>query len=73
MSDHQTTDDPEAMIAAGDASLALVSIEPGTLERLVDALGSLRDAQLATDCGLASDHMENAAREVRKAMRMVGG
>lgn len=56
----------------GVVDIELSGIEPGTLERLVCALGSLQEAQKATTDGLASDHMENAAREIRKAMRMVG-
>jgi hypothetical protein len=63
-----TTDDKQ-----GEApGMELHQVEVGTLERLVDALGSLKDAQAATKCGFVSDFCENAAGEIRKAMRLAG-
>lgn len=53
--------------------MPLSAIEVGTLARLVDALESLKDASEITKDGLASDHMHNAARQIRAAMRIVGG
>lgn len=51
----------------------LPEVEADVLEWLVAALRSLQDADKATKLGLVSDHCENAAREIRAAMRLAGG
>ena len=52
--------------------LALCSIEIDSLRHAIDALAALQNAQLSTIDGFASDHLQNAADEVRKAMKGMG-
>lgn len=53
--------------------LGLAEIETETLRLLLRAVDALKEAEKLTKDGLASDHMHNAAAEIRHAMRMVGG
>jgi hypothetical protein len=57
----------------GVCSLRLSEVEPRTIEMLQIALAALKEADSITERGQASDHMHNAADEIRRAVRMVGG
>jgi hypothetical protein len=52
--------------------LALCSIEIDALRHALDALAALQRAQISTRDGFASDRLDMAADEVRKAMRGMG-
>lgn len=56
-----------------DAGVELNEIEIGPLESLLKALEALQNADHGTRNGIASDHCRNAAREIRLAMREIGG
>jgi hypothetical protein len=62
----------EADPRGGIVALALCSVDVDALRHAVDALGALQRALIGARHGLAADHLENAAGEVRKAMRMMG-
>ena len=52
--------------------LALCSVEISALRHALDALDALQKAQLFTRDGFASDRLDVAADEVRKAMKGMG-
>lgn len=66
------TDKTEAALLDGSLTLALCSIEADALRHAVDALAALQRAHVAAQNGFAADCFENAASDVRKAMRMIG-
>lgn len=52
--------------------VALRDVDVVGLQRLLDVVQELQRVQTDVTCGLASDHIENAFDEVRKAMRLLG-
>lgn len=57
----------------GEFGMAVTEVDIVTLRYLVSALQALQDASRATSNGFASDYCDNAADQIRKAMRTVGG
>lgn len=54
------------------APLSLLSVEPEVARLLVEAIDNLHRAYMLSNEGLACDCMDNAAVEIRKALRGVG-
>lgn len=71
----ETTSEPDDLKHDGCAEgppVDLCSIEIDALRHALDALSALQSAQLCTQDGFTSDYLENAADEVRKAMKGMG-
>jgi hypothetical protein len=71
----ETTQEPDDSESDGHLEcppLALCSIEIDGLRHALDALAALQSAQLCTRDGFASDYLQNAADQVRKAMKGMG-
>ena len=52
--------------------IQLNTVNVAMLVRLLGVVGELQRVQADVTCGFASDHIENAFEELRKAMRMLG-
>lgn len=65
LSDYNPTD--------SDVGMAITEVEIITIRYLVKALQALQHASLSTKNGFASDYCDNAADQIRKAIRTVGG
>ena len=52
--------------------VALRDVDVVGLQRLLDVVQELQRVQTDVACGPASDHIENAFDQVRKAMRLLG-
>lgn len=50
----------------------LKDVDVVALQRLLNVVEDLKHVQSIVTCGFASDHIENAFEELRKAMRMLG-
>jgi hypothetical protein len=74
-SNPETTQEPDDGKSDGHLEcppLALCSVEIDALRHALDALSALQRAQLCTRDGFASDYLQNAADQVRKAMKGMG-
>ncbi|UPY35484.1 hypothetical protein [Sediminicoccus sp. KRV36] len=75
MNEKTETTEPDGGKSDGYAEcppLALCSVQIDGLRHALDALAALQSAQLCTRDDFASDCLQNAADEVRKAMRGMG-
>jgi hypothetical protein len=71
----QPTQEPDDSESDGHLEcppLALCSVEIDGLRHALDALAALQSAQRCTRDGFASDRLDMAADEVRKAMKGMG-
>lgn len=62
----------EALVS-GEMELCLYSVDTEVIRILVDALEALQKASNKAHEGFVEDYCENAAKEIRKAIRVAGG
>lgn len=53
-------------------NIQLKDVDVVALQRLLNVVEDLKRVQQEVICGFASDHIENAFEELRKAMRLLG-